>query len=104
MKSKHRMSSRATESVASPVPPSLNRPTHGEISALARVIWENRGEPQGEDAAIWLDAERRLLIGSGADDLAVVDTRVLLGEPTGTIEDRLQAFGESSGGRSATSL
>ncbi len=98
------MSAKATESVASPLSSSLYRPAHGEISVLARVIWANRGEPQGEDAEIWLEAERRLIIGAGADDEAVVDTRALLGEPTGTIEDRLQAFGEPSGGRSATSL
>jgi len=54
-----------------------------------------------------LEAERRLLaraISAGADGEAVADTQVLLGEPTGTIEDRLESFGEPSGSRSATSL
>jgi hypothetical protein len=107
MKSKHRFSANATEGVASPIPSSRRRPTHGEISALARDVWEERGHPQGQDTAIWLEAERRLLsaeIRAGANDDAAADTRELLGEPSGTIEDRLQAFGEPSGSRSATSL
>jgi Protein of unknown function (DUF2934) len=107
MKSKHRFTAKATESVSSPAPAARPRPTHDEISARARQIWEKRGRPQGQDASIWLEAERSLLagaIGAGANDDADADTRELLGEPSGTIEDRLESFGESSGNRSATSL
>src|SRR5580700_2051109 len=107
MKSKHRFSAKATESVTSPTPPSSRKPTQAEISALARDIWQEKGRPPGQDAAIWLEAERRLLarsISAGAEGEAVADTQELLGEPTGTIEDRLESFGEKSGSRSATSL
>ena len=107
MKSKQHFSAKATKNAPSPIAPALGRPTHGQISALARSIWERRGRPEGQDAAIWLEAESKLLAGaisSGADGEAVADTQVLLGESTGTIEDRLQAFGNSAGSRSATSL
>jgi hypothetical protein len=107
MKSKHRFTARATESAAPSNTPARRQPTHGEISARAREIWEKRGRPHGQDASIWLEAERRLLagaIGAGANEEADADTRSLLGEPSGSIEDRLGAFGESSGSRSATSL
>jgi hypothetical protein len=107
MKSKHRFSAKATESVSSPNSPSRRQPTHDEIATRAREIWEKRGRPHGQDAAIWLEAERKLLagaIGAGANDEADADTREMLGEPSGTIEDRLESFGESSGSRSATSL
>jgi hypothetical protein len=103
MKSKNRFSAKATEGHA----PALRHPSHDEISALARAIWEKRGCPHGQDSAIWLEAERRLrkeaeLAGDVSDVDA--DTREMLGEPTGTIEDRLEGFGEQSGNRSATSL
>ncbi len=35
-------------------------PTHHDISILAERIWHKRGCPQGQDEAIWLEAERRL--------------------------------------------
>jgi len=107
MKSKHHFSAKAAKNASSPAAPAPSGPTHGEISALARTIWEKRGHPAGQDAAIWLEAERKLRAGAisaGAEGEAAADTQALLGRPSGTIEDRLQAFGESAGNRSATSL
>jgi hypothetical protein len=82
-------------------------PTHNEISAIARKIWEKAGQPAGRDTAIWLEAEDRLRTGVdmvNAGDDARADTRTLLGETTDTLEGRLQGFGDQGGGRSATSL
>jgi hypothetical protein len=39
-----------------------------------------------------------------ADRDALADTRAMLGEPAGSIEERLEPFGDRGGDRSATSL
>ncbi len=39
-------------------------PSHAAISQQASEIWEQRGRPQGQDVAIWLEAERQLQAGS----------------------------------------
>jgi hypothetical protein len=78
-------------------------PTHDEISAYARTHWDKAGRPEGQDMAIWLEAERKLRSGidvPSADEDAQADTREMLGEPSGTIESRLGNRGD----RSATSL
>jgi len=38
----------------------LTAPTHAQIAARARIVWEQRGCPQGQDERIWLEAERQL--------------------------------------------
>jgi hypothetical protein len=38
--------------------------SHEEISRRARELWESRGQPSGQDEAIWLEAERELRNGS----------------------------------------
>ena len=35
-------------------------PTHDEISAKAKELWEKAGEPQGRDEEFWLRAELML--------------------------------------------
>lgn len=35
-------------------------PSHDTITQQARELWEQRGRPQGQDVAIWLEAERQL--------------------------------------------
>ena len=90
---------------AVPANPSIRRrePTHDEISAYARTHWEKAGRPEGQDMAIWLEAERKLRSGIDvptADQDAQADTREMLGEPSETIESRLGTPGD----RSATSL
>jgi hypothetical protein len=85
----------------------LREPSHDEISAHARARWEKSGRPSGRDTEIWLEAERRLRSGalwSGKDDDVLADTREMLGEPVGSLDDRLESFGDQGGNRSATSL
>lgn len=44
--------------------------THDDISARARQLWENAGQPTGRDEEFWLQAERELQNGmekSGAE-------------------------------------
>jgi hypothetical protein len=38
--------------------------SHEEISRRARELWESRGQPSGQDEAIWLEAEREVRNGS----------------------------------------
>jgi hypothetical protein len=35
-------------------------PSHDEITEHARGLWQSRGQPEGQDTEIWLDAEREL--------------------------------------------
>lgn len=37
-----------------------NPPSYEDISRRARELWEIRGQPAGQDDAIWLEAEREL--------------------------------------------
>jgi hypothetical protein len=85
----------------------LRIPTHIEVSDYASALWERSGKPQDQDIAIWLEAERHLRSGAlmaEAANNAFADTRVLLGDLSGSLENRLQAFGDQSGARSTTSL
>ena len=43
-------------------------PTYEEIAASARLLWEKRGRPSGQDDQIWLEAERRLRKGESDRD------------------------------------
>ena len=38
----------------------LVAPTREQIAIRARVIWEKRGCPRGQDEQIWLEAEKQL--------------------------------------------
>jgi hypothetical protein len=107
MKSKHRFSTVAAQGSSTGHAPAQLQPSHEGISALARSIWEKRGRPHGQDAAIWFEAERRLRAGphaAGDEADVAADTRELLGEPAETIEGRLEGFGGQGVSRSATSL
>src|SRR5688572_18220652 len=39
---------------------STTQPSHDEIAAQARTLWEQRGRPADQDTDIWLEAERSL--------------------------------------------
>ena len=36
------------------------RPTHEQISERARALWQERGQPSGQDEEIWFEAERQV--------------------------------------------
>lgn len=45
-------------------------PTHDEIARCAYELWSQAGSPEGQDEAIWLEAERRMVsAGSNESDL-----------------------------------
>ena len=49
--------------VPAPAPKPARVPTHDEISARARTLWESKGRPAGQDNEIWLEAEAQLKKG-----------------------------------------
>jgi len=46
----------------------INSPSHEEIARRAQEIWHDRGCPNGNDTAIWLEAERELADSHAAHD------------------------------------
>jgi hypothetical protein len=45
-----------------------NSPTEQEIAHRARALWQERGQPTGQDTQIWLEAERQLSAPTAADN------------------------------------
>ena len=102
MKSKTR-DVRAQESAK----PAAAQPTQDEVSECARRIWEKSGRPEGIDVPIWLEAEKRLRSGArldGGADGAMADTLAVVGQPSGSIEDRIGLGVDPDARRSVTAL
>jgi hypothetical protein len=98
--------------VSSPAKPAVSAPapTHEEIAAVARSIWESRGSPQNQDEEIWYEAERKLKAGSvqkTVEKKAFADPKRLLdkdGNPADRVDRSLQNAAAPTERRSATSL
>jgi len=91
----------------SPAPPTNY--SHESISARAKVLWERRGRPDGQDDEIWYEAERHLRDSSlaRADDARFANSGALLNgdaEPNDELDERLSEIAAPPGQRSATSL
>lgn len=48
------------ETPAAPAEAPATPPTHEQIAALAKVLWEARGCPEGSPEVDWFEAEQRL--------------------------------------------
>lgn len=83
-------------------------PTHDEISARARQIWERNGRPDGRDEEHWFQAERELRGGAReADERRFADPDRLVdaqGDPADEVDRTLDRLAAPRGQRSATSL
>jgi hypothetical protein len=97
--------------VRAPIPPQTPAgPTHDEISRRARALWIEKGCPEGQSEAIWLEAETLLQGGmplKADDDRGFADPEAPMnddGEPSGWLEQRLREAAPGSSARSATSL
>jgi hypothetical protein len=53
-------------------------PTYDEISQRARTLWQERGQPSGQDDDIWFQAEREL---RGRPNLTAGPDRSAAGAP-----------------------
>jgi hypothetical protein len=82
------------------------RLSHEEIAMPARILWQNKGCPQGRDEEIWLEAEQTLLSRSARQSTQQFPktTSKEDSENAHRIEDRLADLLSSGGDRSATSL
>ena len=48
----------------SPIHPVVEKaPSHEDIARRAKELWNDYGQPQKQDEAIWLEAERQLIEG-----------------------------------------
>jgi len=47
------------------------RPTHEQISERAKAIWNDRGQPSGQDDEIWFEAERQVAEELAANERVV---------------------------------
>jgi len=97
-----------TNGVTHPIP--RRTFTHDQISACARLVWERKGRPEGQDKEIWLETEQRL-IGwhrpSTDEGGAMANPEITFNsfnEPVGAIENWMGQFGGMGSERSATSL
>lgn len=76
-------------------------PTRDDIAAAAELLWIERGRPENQDEAIWLEAEQRLLHPSRPP----VGFRTQAGTGnTETAMDELDDLYPGSGGDASTSL
>jgi len=85
-----------------------SHPTRAEVTARARLLWEQRGCPVGVDEEIWYEAERQLG-GPAADNdgARIADPDALLdpaGDPADDLDQRLKQLADAPGQRSSTSL
>jgi len=51
----------------------LHQPTHDEIAECAYFLWEERGQPYGQDTELWLEAERLLRPAFNKYDVVLTD-------------------------------
>jgi hypothetical protein len=84
--------------------------THEQISKCARLVWERKGRPEGQDEEIWLETEQRLIDWhhvSPDEGGAMANPEITFNsfdEPVGAIENWMSQFGTIGSDRSATSL
>jgi hypothetical protein len=76
-------------------------PTHNDISAAAQLLWIERGRPDNQDEAIWLEAEQRLR--SRARPAGGLPAQAGMGN-TETAMDELDDLYPGTGGGASTSL
>ncbi len=81
------------------------RPSHDEIVTPARILWQEKGCPQGCDDEIWLEAERGL-VSASSNQRRLVSQKAYADEAENAhkVEAMLDDIGQSSDNRSATSL
>jgi hypothetical protein len=82
-------------------------PTHDEIAARAKIIWEEKGCIEGHDAEIWLEAECQLYDAAEKRNKVFVAPKTIFDEnhkSTHVVEMWLEEIGQPTGDRSPTSL
>lgn len=62
--------------------------SHDQIARRAEKLWQDRGEPTGQDDAIWLEAESLLKAESESQPVAGTDSRPYVDEPAHQLRSR----------------
>jgi hypothetical protein len=77
---------------AANVPTPTERPRrqflHEEIARRAEKLWHERGEPSGQDQAIWLEAESLLEAEAEAKPVAGTPSRPYVDEPANPVRNK----------------
>jgi hypothetical protein len=55
--------------------------SHEQIAERAEKLWRERGQPAGQDEAIWLEAESQLQAEAEARPVAGTEARAPVGQP-----------------------
>lgn len=91
------------------VPTSTERPRrsipHAEIARRAEQLWQERGQPSGQDEAIWLEAESQLQSAAEARPVAGTASRPYVDEPSQALRPQTKSRDPAEAGaqtRSAT--
>lgn len=61
---------------------------HEQIARRAEKLWQDRGEPSGQDDAIWFEAESQLKAESESRPVAGTDSRPYVDEPAQQLRTR----------------
>jgi len=69
--------------------PSPRQPfSHDDIKRRAESLWRDRGQPSGQDDAIWLEAESQLLAEAESRPVSGTPSRPYVDEPATQLRSR----------------
>jgi hypothetical protein len=71
-----------------PTPQPQQSFSHEDVKREAEQLWRERGQPSGQDDAIWLEAESRLQAKSEARPVSGTPSRPYVDEPGSQIRTR----------------
>ena len=77
--------------VPTPTEPSRRQFLHEEISQRAEKLWRERGQPSGQDEAIWLEAESQLQAEAEAKPVAGTPSRPYIDEPAKAVRPQTKS-------------
>ena len=89
------------KALPSPSRPAARTPSYTEIEARARVLWQEKGCPEGRDEEIWLQAEQDLARRPAGGGRNSIDADLEWAEK---LETRLDEIADPAPSRSPTSL
>lgn len=71
-----------------PTPQPRQAYAHEEVKRRAEQVWRERGQPSGQDEAIWLEAESQLLAEAETKPVAGTPSRPYVDEPGTPVRTR----------------
>lgn len=84
-----------------PTPPAAHPPTstesarrqvaHDEIARRAAQLWRDRGQPAGQDEALWLEAESELQARAESRPVSGTESRPYIDEPATPVRSQTKS-------------